>query len=797
MSDERNFGSWLRRLRYTQDLTQEMLAEMVGCASQTIRSFESGRRRPSRELAVRLSELLGVPADERAAFVRLARTALAQQPRPVDDDALQRLAPAPSAAPLTMAASDTGLIGRQHEEERLRRALLDEGQRLVTLLGPGGVGKTRLALQTVAALGVEFTASAVVELASVSDVAGVVAACAAAVGSPPFGAGNPQAALISFLSERRLLLLLDNLEQLLTPEQAGALTDFLAALIRGAPGVALLVTSRERLRLQAEWVIELGGLRLPADDQPATISHSDAVLLFVERARRVTDDFALTQHNQQLVAQICRRLDGLPLALELAAAQVSFLPPQMLLARLDQALPLLEGGPRDLPARQQTMRATIGWSRKLLSADEGRLFERLGVFLGGFSLHAAEALGVGDVIADTQVLGLLRRLMDRSLVVRAAPSGDEVRYRLLEPVRQYALEQLQLQSAELADAQQRHARFFQELARAAFRPLRGPEQARWVALLEQEIGNLQAAMSWLLAQGQLTAAAEFGYALWLFLWLRGHFRLGQGWMARILEGLPSTASLARAQATLVASILAYGQAEYSRALPLAEASLALYHGLGDAPGVAYSVAMVGLIAAGLGDDERATTSMAEAVERNLALDDPSHTWSAAMTLTYWAPIALKQGDYAEAARLAEQALGLARSIGDRIGTYSALSTLALVRQAGNNLALARDHFGQALLLAAELGDVGNMITCLNGLCSVVTAQGKLLRAVRLAAAAEAALGLGEAARYTYTIDRSIMAALVATLRERLDPATFATAWAEGAAMPIHTAVAYALEEDAV
>jgi tetratricopeptide (TPR) repeat protein len=444
-----------------------------------------------------------------------------------------------------------------------------------------------------------------------------------------------------------------------------------------------------------------------------------------------------------------------------------------------------------MPERQRTMRATIDWSYNLLSEAERALFQRLAVFVGGFTLEAGEAVGAGGAIGPEHCLRLLGRLVNQSLVLRDDAGGGGARYRLLEPVRQYALERLHEREGEAAAARGRHAAYFVALAHATEPLLRTAEQVRLVERLEHEYANLSAAMAWLLAQGEAVTAAAFGRALWLFLWLRGHFREGLRWMDETLARLPDAPSRGRADALLTICVLAYGQADYGRAAPLAEQALAIYEGAGNEWGAAESLSMIGLIAAALQQHERAAEFLEPAVARSLAV---GNRWSAAMTLTYWAPLLLNQGAYRRAAELAEQALGLARELGDRIGEYSARYNLALVAQAEGDVAAARRLFAGALALAVELGDGGNVVSCLKGMGGVAVADRHPERAARLWGAAEALHSAGEAAQYAYTLDRALYEQMLARARASLDATTWAAAWAAGRAMSQRQAVAYALGE---
>jgi ATP/maltotriose-dependent transcriptional regulator MalT/predicted ATPase/DNA-binding XRE family transcriptional regulator len=789
MTADRAFGAWLRQLRLDHDLTQEGLAELAGCAAETLRSFENGRRRPSRAIAERLALVLGLTSEERERFVGLARQDIAAATAPQQ----QHAAPEPPAAqPFIrgLPLATDALIGRRRELQRLQQLLQEEQRRLVTALGPGGVGKTRLALQSATELQPGFPDGAVfVSLAPFAEAPQALSAIADALGCVPAPDEPIADALLAALAGRRLLLVLDNLEHLLGPTQADLLLDLVLRLLREAPTVQLLVTSRERLHLQAEQVLELGGLDLPADEAPSAIAGSDAVLLFVERAARTAPSFALTAANRTAVSNICRRLEGMPLAIELAAAQVSFLPPTLLLQRLAQALTVLESDARELPKRQRTMRATIDWSYTLLEADERTLFQRLAVFAGGFTLEAAEAVGGAAPLTVEQCLRLLGRLVNRSLVLRGEAPDGTVRYRLLEPVRQYALERLREDGAEAEAAQRRHAAHFVALARTAAPLLRTMAQVREVERLEREYADLSAAMAWLLAHSEAARAASFGRDLWLFLWMRGHFRDGQRWMGEALDQLPAAPSQGRADALLALCVLAYGQADYERATALAEQALAEYEAIGDPVGTAESLSMVGMGAAGLKQFERAEPFLERAVPAQLAAGNP---WAAAMTLTFWAPIALNQGALRRAAALAEQARTLARELGERIVEYSAAYNLALVAQAEGDSATAAGLFASALTLAVELDDRGNIVACLKGLGGVAVTQGRFERAARLWGAAEALSTAGEAAQYSYSLDRALYAQLLEQVQAGLDPGAWEAVWAAGRALSLADAVAEAL-----
>ena len=410
----------------------------------------------------------------------------------------------------------TALVDREQETTAVVDLVGRQGVRLVALTGPGGVGKSRLAVQAAARLSPEFRDGArFVNLASVPDAGLVPGAIATALGLSTSG-GRLSTRLRSYLRSRQILVVLDNFEQV-----PGA-APLVAGLLSAAPGLVVLVTSRTVLRLRGEQEFPVTPLPVPPDGpvrNPGRLERYASVRLFLERARAAVPDFELTCGNAWAIGQICRRLDGLPLAIELAAARVRLLPPRALLARLDDRMDVLTGGAPDLPERQRTLRNTLDWSFSLLSADERALFPRLGVFAGSFGLPAAEAVCGG---AAGPVMDTMGSLVDSSLVrLETRDQDDEPRFRLLETVREYALERL-CDSGDWADAHDRHAAHFLALAEPAEDELGDPGQLAWVERLEARHDNLRAALSWLVDTGQMGQAVQLIWVTWRFWWLRGH-----------------------------------------------------------------------------------------------------------------------------------------------------------------------------------------------------------------------------------------------------------------------------------
>jgi len=543
MHDE-SFGEQLRRRRRARDLTQEALAEQAGCAVDTLRAIESGRRRPSRELAAILAERLGVPATERQAFVDLARGMGAESTQPP--------LPPPTRAPQPPPAPP--LIGRAIEIETLARRFHDPACRLLTITGPGGIGKTSLATALAARIAANFPDGVLsLALAGVQRPPEAVSVIAAALGLRPEYGQAATAQVVTALAARQQLLLLDNLEQLLDGPELLAL---ISAILAGAPGVWLLVTSRERLQLWDEWVLELGGLAI---DGEAAIS--DAALLFVERARRVQRTFALIPASAAAVNQICRLVGGTPLAIELAASWLPTLNPAEIAAELERSLDLLDSSARDLPARHRSVRAVFEGSWRLLNTDEQRLLARLALFRSGFTRESAE------FVAGAR-LPQLATLMQKSLVRR---EGE--RYMLHELIRQFAGEQLQAKGEAEATAQ-RFVDYYRSLAARIAARLSTEGELTWIGQIADEADNLRAALraALMLRQGDAGASLCMSlYALWA---VRGMTREGLQWVEQFLVLEPLSAS-ARGRLLTIAALMQQLLGEWDRALRSAEQALTL------------------------------------------------------------------------------------------------------------------------------------------------------------------------------------------------------------------------------
>jgi predicted ATPase len=584
-------------------------------------------------------------------------------------------------------------------------------------------------------------------------------------------------------------MLLDNFEHLLeaAPE--------VAELIEGCPELCVLATSRAPLRVRAEQEYPVAPLEVPDPGRVQDlqgVGGAPAVELFVERARRASPAFELTRHNAASVAAICRRLGGLPLALELAAAQSRVMGPAALLSRLDRALEA--GGARDLPERQRTMRATLDWSYDLLREPEKELFTRLSVFAGGFTLEAAEAVGAdGEAADEDHVLVLLKNLVEQSLILaQPEEGGEEMRYGMLEPVRHYAREKLQRGAGTDEEARRRHAEYYLALAEEAGPKLRGHEQTIWLPRLEGELDNLRAALTWCVGHGEGQRVARMAWASWTYWGLSGRMSEGRRWMEAALESEPGMPDASRARLLHIAATLGAALGDFGSARPANEESIRLFRRLGgDEGGVHLATGTAGLIAAGQGRPEEGLPMMVESAERRLEAGDK---WASSVWFGFAATVALGLGDGARARRLAERSLSLGREVGAREAVSLALRTLATIARSEDDLELAGSLFGEGLRLNYEIGERTNIAYFLEGLAEVSAAEGRLERAARLWGAARTLPDTVEVVAYPHAADRAFYERLTAA-RERLDrQRAWEEAWAEGRAMSTEEAVAYALED---
>jgi predicted ATPase/DNA-binding SARP family transcriptional activator len=814
--------------------------EAIACAERLL------RHDPLREETYRVLMRLYAACGDRAGALRVYHTCaavlereLAVEPSAATREAYEQLfarrveAPArplkPPQPPNTnLPVPLTSFVGREAELAEITQLL--QTTRLLTLTGPGGCGKTRLALEAGTNQLDDYPDGVWwVELAALSDAALVPQAVATGLGVREPSGRPALDTLIDYLRAKQLLLLLDNCEHLV--EASAQLAE---QCLTACAHLHILATSREALSIGGETTWLVPSLSLPESPQTSTVeelSRYEAIRLFVERAAAVLPTFRLTAANGSHVAQICRRLDGIPLAIELAAARVKVLPVEQIAARLDDVFHLLTAGRRTALPRHQTLQAAMDWSYELLSDTERVLFRRLAVFAGGFTLEAAEAVCAGEGLEASAVLALLSHLVDKSLI--AVTQDGATRYRLLDTIRQYAHHKLR-EAGEADVFQRQHAAFFLSLAKTAEPKMKSAERGVWMDRLDVEHDNLRAALGWSRESEAAEMVLELAGALYWFWYFRGYLAEARGWLeaALALGEAPTTerGTPARANALFAAGSIAWAQSDYRASRTWLEKSAALWRRLGaeGRSGLAYALPLLGQAAAALGDIDAgralqeeslaifrevgdrwglavafcAVAGAATIFQGNDALGGPLYeaslaifrefgdNWGISLALRGLARLAFRHGEYAAARSRIEEALRIQREAGAKWEIAQSLVGLGGVLQSQGDDERAAAVFQEGLALNRELGSRYGVAMSLGGLGWVAVAQGQPERAARLFGQVEV---LREASGVPiFELVRSLWESMVDTARGALSEEAFARAWAEGRAMTLEEAIADAL-----
>jgi predicted ATPase/DNA-binding XRE family transcriptional regulator len=747
-----SFAEQLRHFREARGLTQEELAERAGLTVKGVGALERAERtRPYPHTVRSLADALHLDEQERERLI-------ASVPPRADTG----VTPAASITGPSHGAPSSVLVGREAEVEHVCTLLGKEGHRLVTITGPGGVGKTRVALEVLARESTRFVGGGVfVDLAALSEPSLLLQRVAAALGIPEAVSVDRVVGLVPALAGRRLLLVLDNLEHLL------AAAPTVADLVAHSPDLVVLATSRAALRVRAEHEVVLAPLPVPETDTLESVLASPAAQLFLDRTTAAGARVELDAGSAPTLAAICRRLDGLPLAVELAAAGARLLTPAAMLARLDGRR--LGPGPRDLSERQRTMTAALDWSLALLEPEAVSLFDRLATFTGGFSLEAAEEVLGGS--AD--VLAALGTLVEHSLVTRTPSPDEQPRFRLLEPVRQYAVHRT---VPDAGDAD-RHARYFHGRSMVAARELHGPDLARELNRLESDHANLRSAYLRLLEVDRLADAAEMAGGLWLYLGLRGHAREGLTWLDRLDPGA-SDASRCRALTgrlglQLVTGDIAGMRADAGKAVTLARR-------VDDELG-AETLALAGHAAVFVGDLDGARRLLDDALARAESVTAP---WELAHVLVARGQLALALGDLDEAEQVLSRALDVARALGNPFTLATALTRRSTVTALRDDDVATAAMLGESIEISVEARMSWTLSYSLPALAGVAVRLGEAETAVELFGAS-ASLSATYAVDARFPVARELADRALEVARHRLDDDVFRGAWDAGRAATPH------------
>lgn len=682
----------------------------------------------------------------------------------------------PESLSHNLPAPLTRFVGREREMDGIRQLL--SRTRLLTLTGPGGTGKTRLALQLAGEMLDAFADGVwLVDLAPLADPTLVTQTVASTLGVREQPGRSILEALIEYMRSKNMLLLLDNCEHLI--EVCAQLAN---TLLRAVPGLKILASSRETLGIAGEIVYQVPSLPLP-DMQVMSLDallQNDCVRLFLDRALAAYPAFRLEERLAPTIADICRKLDGIPLAIELAAARIKVLRLEQIATLLDDRFRLLAYGSRAALPRHQTLRALIDWSYDLLSEEECTLLRRLSVFAGGWSYEAAQKICGEGLVKD--VLELLTHLVDKSLVAMEE-RGEETRYHFLETIRQYGREKL-FESGEANAVRASHLEYFVRFAELTEPKLKEGEQLLWLARTETEYDNLRTALAWSLESGEVTAGLRLAGALWLFWDMHSHQSEGLAHLEKLLART-SDRTVIRAKALFGAGLFKYRQGEYEPARTLLEESLFICRELGDKDVCALSLGRLSSVAYSQGNYAESLLFANESLALYQELDD---RWSIAHTLNGKGELARLQSDYEAAGRFYEESLALSRELGDKFGMSMVLHNLAYVVQHQGDYQRAASLFKEGLTICLELGEKVSVALAVAGLAGIAGLTGQPERAARLFGAAQKALvTLGIALD---AIDRSDWDRDIQTVKTQLDPEVFTALWEEGQGMSMEQAVEY-------
>jgi predicted ATPase/DNA-binding XRE family transcriptional regulator len=767
MEEELSFGVWLRKQRRAMDITRQAFADQVGCAEVTLRRIEAGTLKPSKELANILLEKIGIPETERPQWISFAR-GLSGSP--------STSVPSSTKPKSNLPAPVTTFIGRKKEQVDVIKLITKH--RLVTLTGPGGVGKTRLSIKVgEQVMGNYADGVWLVELASLSDPTLIAQTLASLFGLTKQSRISFTDLLINFLQAKSVLLIIDNCEHLLD-----ACAHLIDTLLKSCPHLKILATSREPLGITGEAIYLVPSLEVP-DLQELIDSFRDfeSVHLFEERAQLAQFGFSLTLENAVSVAQICQRLDGIPLAIELAAAKVGILSTQQIAKQLDESFNLLTGGSRTALLRHQTLRASMNWSWGLLTDAEQTLMRQLSVFSGGWTLEATQAVCGGDVFELTD------SLLKKSLIVMHQETGCETRYRFHETIRQYANEKL-VEAGEDEPMRRRHRDWFLTWVESI-----DPHNTNvaWFNLIESEHDNLRAALVWSQATHEFEIVARIAVALMGFWEIRGYWQEGWKWLESGLDHRESLSKIVLAKTLFNTNLFGLRLGDYQTAEAYGKQSIALFRELGDKRNLAWALIGVGEVYRFANENERSEPFFTEAMTLFHEVEDKGGILH---LLTSSGLDAITNDDYKHGMTLLNEHQTLAYELDEMWEMGVGVVYLGVAEFLQGNFNESERLFREGLARVHPYGDVDRCIDCLEGLAATAERRGQSVRSVRLWGAARHlydSTGLIPGKSWVW-IPR-VREPTITSLRIQLGEAKFGSAFAEGYAMTIDEAIEYALE----
>ena len=826
--EQRSFGYWLRRKRKALDLTREELAKQVGYSAATIRKIEDEERHPSAQVVERLAEIFKIPPGERQDFLRFARGDLKFAPG--ENAAESPWHPTAKPHRSNIPATTTSLVAREQEISLVREYFSKDDIRLVTLVGPPGIGKTRLSVEVARASLHDFPDGVFfVPLALLDNPNSIASAIIQALGYIESSNNPPANQLKESLGNKQMLILLDNCEHLI--EEVASLS---SQLLSACPGLKILATSRESFRIPGEWLYHVPAFDIPVESDTINLDNASAfpaLMLFVERARAVRPDFRLTADNVQTIAAICAYLDGLPLVIELIAARIRLMSPQALLERLSGQFVLTADGMRAPSERQKTLRNAIDWSYHLLSEQEQKLFVYLSVFSGGFTLADAEAV-FERTVTEKSVTELVALLLDKSLIRRGASESRQDRYQMLVTIQEYALKRLQ-ELGEETEIRNWHLAYFGELARQARPHLRSSDQLEWLDQLDTEYDNIRAALSWARASRSIVKGLQLGTDLETFWIYRAYLREGcltlENLLANVvlvdhiqvfvrahivaghLQNLLGNRALSHAHAQAAErlclqleplnkadladarNVLTYTDLDAlndpARTRQQHEENLKLFQEAGDQWNIAHTLYNIGEALRSTGD----LTSARQAFEQSLAIfqrcGDNIRVVHQSSEL---AEIAFEEGKYAEARKRYEEVLSFYRQARFNLLMGVPLYMLGMIAIREGDYARAKTRFSECLLFNQQRGMIFLLSECLIALAGIASTGKRFGRAAQLLGASELQFGTGQ-----FPLGKGEQAELnrlTTFLREELGDVEFEAFAATGRAMTMEQAIEYALED---